>query len=617
MNKIKTLILVESPNKIKTISKILKDAGWKDFLVKASVGHISEIKDGGSYYNSGIEPTEDFKTNYVVSNSKKEVVKELVELVKNVDQVYVCSDPDREGEAIAWSLKKFLKIPKEKCKRATFHEITPKAVLKALENPGNIDEELVDAAQSRQQLDKMLGYRLSPIARRYIYAPSVGRCQSAGLKILVDREKEIQNFVPMTYYDLILYFSKNNNKYKAKYVSPTKEDKITDKELINKVKIDTQGHDFKIIDKTFKERISNPKLPFTTSTFQQEVSNKLGIGVKEAMSYAQKLFEGIDIKGQHVALTTYIRTDSTDIAEEFIPVLTNFIKTTYGEKYYAPIRKVAKSENQQDGHECLRVVDLDMTPERLSNYISNNSLLKVYSIIYKRTVAAMMAPSITNETIYTIENNKHNFEFSSKELAFDGYKKVYDFKEKDEEDLVKDIFEIGEILKETSLEDIEKATQPPARFKEATFIKELESTGIGRPSTFATIVETLLDEKRGYCTQEDKCMKPTEKGIKLSEFLDESFPNLISLTYTSELESDLDKIATGKLNRLDFMNSFYNSLETSVKQMKKPIKERVERVEAEEKCPECGSKMYLRKGPFGEFYGCSRYPKCKGILKKE
>lgn len=269
------------------------------------------------------------------------------------------------------------------------------------------------------------------------------------------------------------------------------------------------------------------------------------------------------------------------------------------------------------GHECLRVVDLEMTPERLSNYISDNNLLKIYSIIYKRTIATMMAPSITNETIYTIENNKHNFEFSSKELAFDGYKKVYDFKEKDEEDLVKDIFEIEEILKETSLEDIEKATQPPARYKEATFIKELESTGIGRPSTFASIVETLLDEKRGYCIQEDKCMKPTEKGIKLSKFLDESFPNLISLTYTSELESDLDKIATGKLNRLDFMNSFYNSLETSVKQMKKPVKEKIERIEAEEKCPECGSKMYLRKGKFGEFYGCSKYPKCKGILKKE
>ena len=614
------LIIVESPNKISTITKILKDAGWKNFIVKASMGHISEIKDGGSYHNSGIEPLDNFKTNYVVSSSKKEVVKQLIEQVKAADTVYICSDPDREGEAIAWSLKKFLKIPKEKCKRATFHEITKQTVLKALENPRDLDTDLVEAAQSRQVLDKIVGYRLSPIARRNVYCPSVGRCQSAGLKLLVNREKEIKDFKPITFYDLFLYFSKNSHNYKAKYIYVNKEtdNKIIDKQIIEKVKNTCKPDNYKIIDIQCKDRINNPKPAFTTSTFQQEVSNKLGISIKTAMNYAQKLFEGISIKGEHIALTTYIRTDSSDMAPEFIPVLKTFIETNYGKEYYKVNKKSSKNELAQDGHECLRVVDLSMTANKLSNYIDDDKLIKVYDLIYRRTVASMMAPSIINEVIYTIDNNKNLFEFSSKELKFDGFKKVYTYKEEDTEEVSKDSFEEGELLLNTKLEDIEKTTQPPSRYKEATFINTLEQSGIGRPSTFASILETLLDKNRDYCIKEKGYLVPTEKGIKLSEFLDKSFSNIININYTAKLEEELDTIAKGKLSKLEFLNGFYNELEDTAKNMIRPEKQTPkEHIIGPSKCPVCGASMYLREGKFGKFYGCSKYPRCKGILKIE
>lgn len=611
----KILVIVESPNKCKTLDKILKDGGYKSSKVVASVGHISEIKNGGSYFNTGIEPTNKFKTNYAISKDKEEVVSKIKSLVDKADIVLIASDPDREGEAIAWSLRKFLKLDKNKYKRITFHEITKKAVLSAIENPSDIDDDLVSAAQSRQKLDKLLGYRLSPIARKQVNAKSVGRCQSAGLKLICDRENEILNFKPETYYDLFLNFTKNSNEYKAKYVGTIKEllKRITDKDIVDGVIKDCNGKDYTVRDIITKEKLSNPKPPFTTSTFQQEVSTKLGISVKKSMEYAQHLFEGIEIKGEHIALITYIRTDSNEFAPEFLPILEDYVKSTYGEKYFAPIRKAKKSENAQEGHEAIRPVNLDMTPEILSRYISDTNLIKVYRIIYNRTIATMMASSVTSETTYEIINGKHLFNLVSKELLFDGYKKVYNYKDDEDDDVSTDTFVKGEKLLNTKLNCVEKQTQPPARYKEATFIKELESTGIGRPSTFATIVNTILDKDRGYCEVVDKCIVPTEKGMTLSKFLDESFPNLINVNYTSELEKDLDLIAKGKLDQIDFLNEFYNTMENTIRNMpRKPSGV----VISDYRCPQCGSVMYLRNGKFGEFYGCSKYPSCKGIIKK-
>lgn len=604
------LVICESPNKIQTLREILGEG----FVVMASVGHITKIKDDkNTYWNTGIEPNNDFKTKYVVSSDKKEIVDKLKEQVELATKVYICSDPDREGEAIAWALKKFLKIPNDKYERVTFHEITKNAVLKAFESPRKIDDDLVKAAQARQKLDKLVGYRLSPIANKAINCKSVGRCQSAGLKLLVDREKEIQEFVPETYFDLFLHFDKDNTEFKAKYVgTPTQEIKRIDSlDSVKKIVNECKGNDYIIDSIETKEKLSNPKAPFTTSTFQQEVSNKLGFSVKTAMSYAQKLFEGIDVDGKHIALITYIRTDSPDFAPEFLPVLENYVKNNYGEKYYAPVKKAKKGENTQDGHECLRCVDLEMTPEKLATKLTDKNLVKVYDIIYKRTLQCAFKPSITSETTYTIKNGDNLFTLVSKELLFDGYKAVYGAFEDKDDNLVKVSFNKGEKVEEKQLEAIEQQTKPKPRYKEATFIKELETRGIGRPSTFATIVETILSESRGYCVIEDKCLVPTPKGIALVEFLDKQFNDIISINYTAEMEKSLDEIAKGKLDDIEFLRNFFETLENSAKSVstpKKPKAELTDRI-----CPECGKPLVKRTGKFGEFFGCSGFPKCKHI----
>ena len=409
-----------------------------NYIVMASVGHISQIKDGGNYWNTGIDPDNDFKASFAVTYDKKDTVKALEEQVKVADKVILASDPDREGESIAWSLKKFLKIPENKYERVTFHEITQSAVLKALEHPRKIDDDLVKASHARMKLDKILGYRLSPIAQKSIQARSVGRCQSAGLKLIADRENEIINFVPKKYFELWLYFIKNKVEFKAKYIGTEKnrEDKLENINEVEKI-INDCNPPFVIKRVESKAKSEYPKQPFTTSTFQQEVSSKLGIGVEKAMSYAQRLFEGIDIAGKHIALITYIRTDSSDIAEEFKPLLESFVKNTYGKEYYAPLREVKKGENVQDGHECIRCVDLSMTPDKLSSLISDKNLVKVYDIIYRRTIASMMKPRIVRETVYTIIcNYKYLFEFTSREQEFDGYRKVYQYEDNEKDEIV-------------------------------------------------------------------------------------------------------------------------------------------------------------------------------------
>ena len=604
------LLIVESPNKISLLKSFLPS----NYIVMASFGHISQIKDGGSYWNTGINPNDNFKADFALSPDKDNLarVNALKEQVRVADKVILCSDPDREGEAIAWSLKKFLKIPESKYERCTFHEITKSAVLKALENSRKIDNDLVSASHARMKLDKILGYRLSPIAKRNVQARSVGRCQSAGLKLITDRENEIINFIPKKYFELWLHFVKNNTEFKAKYIGTNnkKEDKIEDIKRVQEI-IDACNPPFVIskVDSTHKNEY--PKPPFTTSTYLQEVTNKLGLSVDLATSYAQRLFEGINVGGQHLALITYIRTDSSDIAEEFKPQLESFVKETFGKNYYAPLREVKKGENVQDGHECIRCIDLSMTPDKLDGLISDKNIVKVYDIIYRRTVASMMKPRVVRETTYTIYCSGYLFEFVSREQEFDGYRRVYKYDEDEKGDVVKEIFELDEKLKVKDLESVEKETKPKSRFKEATFIKELESTGIGRPSTYQSIVKTLLDASRGYCTLEDNYLVPTEKGIELSNFLEDKFHNLININYTSEMEKGLDDIANGKINELDFLESFYKNLEKTVHTVIKDTSAEP----SNEVCPLCGAPMVLRSGQYGKFYGCSKFPKCKGVKK--
>lgn len=615
------LIAVESPNKVKTIKQLLKGTPYEGAAVMASVGHITEIRDNrDSFRNSGIHPEDGFKADYDVSQDKRDVVARLKEQADKADVVFLASDADREGEAISWSLKRFLRIPEGKCRRITFHEVTKNAVLKAMASPRKIDSDLVEAAQARQKLDKMLGYELSGIARRGVGAKSVGRCQSAGLKILADREREISSFVPEEYFELHLDFEKNGSRFRAKYVgSGAKSPKrISSKLECDAIARDCAGNPFSIAGVCTKEKKSFPKPPFTTSTFQQEASSKLGMSVKQAQSAAQRLFEGIEVGGRHIALITYIRTDSAELAPEFVPLLGERVRESYGKEYYAPVKKAKKGELAQDGHEAIRPVDLEMTPERLSRHIDDKCLLKVYKLIYSRTIAASMAPNVVSETTYSIANGKHRFEMISKEELFDGYRKAYSYKEKSDGDqIVKETFAEGEELRGAKLSGARKSTTPPARYKEATFIKELESQGIGRPSTFATIVSTLLDPGRGYCVEEDKCMRPTEMGMRLSAFLDEKFPDIISVGYTAEMERGLDSIAKGEMGQVPFLKGFYDRMESAVERSGVGPKLADQRAAEGRKCPECGSPMAVRNGKYGPFLGCSSYPKCRHVEKIE
>lgn len=416
------LMIVESPNKVKTLKQFLPS----NYIVMACVGHIRSIKDGKGDANTGIHVDKNFEADYVVSAGKEEVVSKLKEQVKLASKVILATDPDREGEAIAWHLKETLKIPNNKYERVTYHEITKHAIEEALKHPRKIDMNLVHAARARQKLDKLVGYKLSPIARNNVDAKSVGRCQSAGLKLIVQREEEIENFKPETFYELYLHFTKNDVEFKAKYIGTVdKEIKtIKNKTEIDNIIKECEGKEFKICDITNKDSLEYPKPPFNTSSYQQEISKRLGIGINDAMSCAQKLFEGIDIDGEHVALITYIRTDDSTLAPEFIPVLKDFIVDCYGKEYYAPIKETKKSENSQEGHEGIRCIDLNLTAEDLSKYINNSRLVKVYDIIWKRTVQSSMKPAIYDNKIITIACGKHLFRMQFKNIKFKGFRLI-------------------------------------------------------------------------------------------------------------------------------------------------------------------------------------------------
>ena len=604
---LKYLVIVESPNKCKHFQDYLRKAGYKVNVV-ASVGHISNIKDGGNYYNTGIDPQNNFEMNLAISEDKHKVVQQLKDLSKTADHIVLATDGDNEGAQITWSLIKFLNLKKNKYSRLITHEITPKAVVKAFENPVELDTNNAMASQARMILDKLLGYRLSPIAKTYIGAKSVGRCQSVGLKLVADREREIQNFVPETYFDLYLNFEKNKTKFKAKFAGNNEIgniDHLKSQAEVNKI-INNCTKEYMIEDTKKKEKEESPKPPFCTATFQQEASSKLGLKVKDAMAIAQKLFENGAI--------TYHRTDDTAFAAEFIPILQSYIEGVYGKKAWTKPRIGKKQENAQEGHECLRVTDPSLTPDEYNKIDANNLNQKVYKLIWQRTIAAALPNAKISETQYLIDNNGEKFILVSKEITSLGYKEVYAYKDddaKDDSGIVKETFTKGEILKNCKLEDVKKETRPPARYSEATLIKKLETSGVGRPSTYATIVETVLSTTRGYAELQDKSIVPTERGMQLAAFLDRNFNNIINTDYTKKMEESLDKIATGKETKLEFLTEFYNTLENTIKNNSEI---NASAQTTDEVCPLCGAPMVVRRSRFGSlFLGCSKYPKCRGI----
>jgi DNA topoisomerase-1 len=380
----KILVIVESPNKVKTISGILKNAGYSKAVVMASVGHIMTLGDGGPAYNSGIYPKQKFKMNLAVADGKQKVVDDIIQQAKIADKIYIGTDDDREGFVIGWSLIKFCKLPTEKCYRIVMHEITPRAVIHALENPVTFDDNLVNAGLTRMMIDKLIGYGLSPLAKKYLGAKSVGRCQSVGLKLVSDREKEILDFIPEMYFNLYLNFTKDGNQFRAKYSGYNDEaiEKFTRQADIDAVVTNCRDGTYTIENIKMVKHQESPKPPFCTATFQQEAANRLGLKVKDAMSCAQKLFEGIKLNGEHTGLITYIRTDSTELAEEFIPELKAFITDTYGASKYVGPRKAKQKETDQNGHEALRVTNPNITPDTLETVLNNDLLVKVYKLIW-------------------------------------------------------------------------------------------------------------------------------------------------------------------------------------------------------------------------------------------
>jgi DNA topoisomerase-1 len=597
----KLLVIVESPSKSKTITKILKNAGYTHVTVLASKGHIVTLADGGPAWNSGIYPKQNFKANITIADDKQKVVDEITKIAKTVDRIAIMSDHDRAGEWIAHSIIKFCKLPLEKCYRIVTHEITPKAVIHAIANPVPFNHNLADAELTRTMIDKLIGFSTSPIVKKYIGAKSVGRCQSVGLKLVADREKEILDFIPEQYFNLYLSFTKNNIDYRAKYVGYKAEkiNKFTNRVDVEAVVNNCKGTPFIVESIKTVEHQESPKPPFCTATFQQEAANKIGLKVKDAMSCAQKLFEAGAI--------SYHRTDSTELAPEFIPELKAFIVNTYGATKYIGPRKSKQKSTDQNGHEALRVTDPSVTPDIFAASNTNNLLCKVYKLIWQRTIASAMSNAIIAETIYTINNNDHKFALSTKNLLTVGYKEVYEF-EDGQSSTANLPFNEGEVLENTKL-DIESAwTNPPARFTEASLVKELQKLEIGRPSTFATIVETVLSPSRGYAKLEEKYIVPTDRGMQLADYCNRSFPTLINLNYTKEMEERLDKIADGTINWLDYMEIFYNNLKDIID---KTAETGIAPEMPEKTCPECGKAMVVRRSRFGKlFYGCD-YPRCR------
>lgn len=586
--KLRYAMFVESPEKAKSITKIFRDAGIKNIFVMATIGHFTKIADGSGYHNTGIFPDQNFKINYIVDPSKKDIVAKLKEQVKLSDYVLLASDPDREGEAIAWSCLEFLKIPKNKYKRITYQAINKKAILEAIENARDINTDLVDAAHARGALDKGFGYRMSSLIRDNGKGRSAGRCQSAALRMIVDREKEILNFVPEKYFDLYLHFFKNEVEFKAKYIGTDKQPikRLSTQEQIDNIYTECKGNPFIVKSIEYKDHLENPKPPFSTATFQQECAAKLGLTIKQSADCAQKLFDAGKI--------SYHRTDSEAFEEEFENILLKYVSNNFSKQYVSgKVVKGKKDENSQEGHEALHVLDLSLTPDDFAEESPNELLTKVYKIIYTRTIATALKPAIISQTTYNIYNKEHKFILNSNELKFDGYRRIYSYKDENDEknEIIKETFKEQEVLQKCSFESSAKETQPPSRYKEASFVSELKKVGVGRPSTYATIIETIKSESRGYCTLDNKCLKPTQLGMDNIEFLVTNFGDLVNVEYTKSMEDSLDLITQGKLNYITFLTDFYTHMEDSVKKV----------APTERMCPKCGKPMKIRKGPYGSF----------------
>ena len=502
----KNLVIVESPSKSKTIEKYL----GKDYKVVSSKGHIRDLATTGQY-GLGVDIENGFKPNYIPIKGKGKIIKELKKDVKNSDMVYLASDPDREGEAIAWHLKDALGIKDNQYKRILFHEITHDKVLDAIKNPTVIDDNLVKSQETRRILDRIIGFRLSKLLQSKIGAKSAGRVQSVALKLIVDREREINAFNPEEYWTITAIFPDYEAvlfKYKTDDIELKSEDEA------NKV-LEALGDIYIVESVDTKEKAKKSKFPFITSTLQQEASTKLGFPAKKTMSIAQKLYEGIDLENETVGLITYMRTDSTRLSDDFVIPARKYIEEVYGKNYVGFVKQSKKKENVQDAHEAIRPTSVMRTPEKVKPFLKPDEF-KLYSLIYKRTLASLMADAKVNQTTIVFDNNDYKFKTTGQVLLFEGYLKIYKDYESSEEKILPEVNDKQECVA-TDVTSEQHFTKPPARYTEAKLIKELEELGIGRPSTYAKIIDTI--KERNYVEMVDKKFKPTDMGVETTDKL--------------------------------------------------------------------------------------------------
>lgn len=611
----KKLVIVESPSKSKTIEKYL----GKDYKVLSSKGHIRDLAIKGKG-GLGVDIENNFEPSYVISKDKKDVVKQLKAEAKKADRIYLATDPDREGEAISWHLADELGLDINDEDRIVFNEITKTAVLNALDNPRKIDMGLVKSQETRRILDRIIGFKLSKLLQVKIKSKSAGRVQSIALRMICDKEKEIAAFIPEEYWIFKALFKENDEEFEANLV------KIGDKKA--EIKNETEANEiekriidpFKVesITKTIKKRSS--RLPFITSTLQQEASSKLSFGAKKTMMIAQMLYEGIDLGNETQGLITYMRTDSTRLSNEFVTSAYSLIEEKYGDEYKGFYR-VKNDESSQDAHEAIRPTNLENTPEKVKPYLTNDQY-KLYKFIYKRALASLMADAKFENTTYTLKTNDLSFNASGNVMIFDGFLKVYkDYDNSKDTTLPK--LEENQGLFKTKLLKEQHFTEAPSRYTEAKLIKALEEEGVGRPSTYATIIDTIIN--RGYVelkkasdTGKTKFFFPTEQGVLTDDKLREYFLSVINVKYTADMEKELDDIAINKRNNVESLREFYDKFEPLLVN----AYEKMEKKEAEktgEKCPLCGNDLVYRQSRYGKFISCSNYPECKYTesIKKE
>lgn len=606
----KHLVVVESPAKAKTIERIL----GPDYKVMASMGHLRDLPKR----TMGVDIENGFTPEYVNSTDRANVIKDLQKAANQCCDILLATDPDREGEAISWHLSKLLDVNPEDKVRIAFHEITPPAIREAIRDPEPIDLDRVDAQQARRVLDRLVGYKLSPWLWRQVYRGlSAGRVQSVATRLICEREEEIRAFVPVEYWSIeAMYKTEKNESFKAKLTQIDGKDA----ELHNGEETDAavkgiEGKEAEVtaVTKSRKQRKTKP--PYTTSTMQQDAVNKLNFSSKKTMMLAQNLYEGVEIPGHgHVGLITYMRTDSTRISDEMIKQVRPYISETYGEDYLPAKPNVfSKSKEAQDAHEAIRPTSLSFPPSALTGILSRDQL-RLYTLIWNRFIASQMAPQIQQSTSATLQCGIYTLKATGVHVLFDGFTIMQPSKKKDSEesDFLPSLKK-GDIVKNTKVNGEQHFTAPPPRYTEASLIKTLEEKGIGRPSTYAPILDTI--QKRRYVTKENKQFVPTEVGFKVTELLKKYFEGIINVDFTANLENWLDKIAEGKATYKKVMTDFYKvfaaELQSANVEAEKDKKENQE--VSDVTCEKCGAKMIVKMGRYGKYLACPNYPNCKNI----